>query len=96
MMKTSLSGFPADSLLPPPPPIISGGSPRAGDSFPSYDPIKMAPNTTAISYNLEGIKGRLKLRSVFCGEFFSCVTCVIICVIIYVIMAYAFVCPLPE
>jgi hypothetical protein len=53
-------GFNTESLLaPPPPPNISM---TPSEMFPKYDSDILPQAHTNITYNLEGIKGRLKQR----------------------------------
>ena len=65
----------SDGLQPPPPPAISGymmgPTPSDYSSFEGSiyqanegenNRLKAGPNGSAVTYNLEGIKGRLKLR----------------------------------
>jgi uncharacterized protein RhaS with RHS repeats len=60
MAKNSGSNF-GPEILYPPPPVISGPE-ISGESFQSLHAERSAPNMTAASYNLEGIKGRLQQR----------------------------------
>ena len=57
------SNFGSENLFPPPaqPPFVSGQQ-ASGDGFPTYDVERVAPTSAAVSYNLEGIKGRIQLR----------------------------------
>ncbi len=59
-VKNTAVGFNSEPLLaPPPPPTISMPS---SEMFPKYDGDRLAQGNTNITYNLEGIKGRLKQR----------------------------------
>lgn len=65
ILKNSGSGLGPEVLYQPPPAVISGPEfvPYSGDNFSSYDVERLDLNPkSAISYNLEGIKGRLQQR----------------------------------